>query len=215
MTQSFSETDPFPASEFDQWAGQYDEDVTREGFPFTGYQRVLAETARLAGASAGMTVLDLGTGTGKLAELLAPLGCALWCSDFSGEMLALARPKLPGAHFFLHDLRKPFPAGLPRFDRIVSAYVFHHFELPEKIAIIRRLLRDQLAPGGRLVIADLSFPTRQARDAARQAAGADWDEEPYWIAAEALPALEANHIGAGYVQVSDCAGIYQLSNSRG
>jgi len=47
-----------------------------------------------------------------------------------------ATQKLPKAHFCLHDLRSEWPAELPgRFERIVSAYVFHHFELEEKVAL--------------------------------------------------------------------------------
>jgi putative AdoMet-dependent methyltransferase len=159
-----------------------------------------------------MAVLDLGVGTGNLAELFTRLGCELWCTDFSSEMIAIARAKIPSAHFILHDLRQPFPPALERrFDQIVSAYVFHHFELPEKLALIERLVREQLAPGGRLVIADISFPTRQALDAVRQAAGDQWEDEPYWIAAEALPTLERIQLEAAYVQVSDCAGVYRLT----
>lgn len=211
MSQTNRESDPFPSSEFDQWAAQYDADVTQEGFPFTGYRQALAEIVRQADVRAGMTILDLGTGTGNLSEMFLPLGCDLWCTDFSSEMIELARPKLPPAHFFLHDLRQPFPPALTRrFDRIVSAYVFHHFELPEKIRIIERLMRDLLAPEGRLVMADISFPTRQALDTVRQAAGDAWEDELYWIAADALPALRAIRTDAAYVQVSDCAGIYQI-----
>jgi putative AdoMet-dependent methyltransferase len=211
MTQTPSESNPFPASEFDQWAPQYDSDVYDEGFPFTGYQHVLAECVRLADARAGMTVLDLGVGTGNLAELFLALGCELWCTDFSSKMIDVARAKLPAAQFFLHDLCQPFPASFfHRFDRIISAYVFHHFKLPEKIGIIRRLVDDLLLPGGCLVIADISFPSLQALEIPRAAAGKDWDDEPYWITTEALPALKTIRADAAYTQVSNCAGIYTL-----
>ncbi|GAP12444.1 methylase [Longilinea arvoryzae] len=212
MPQPLPETDPFPPSEFDQWAGQYDRDVDRPGFPFTGYRRVLSEVVRQAQVQSGMAVLDLGAGTGNLAGLFLALGCEVWCTDFSREMIDRARVKFPAARFFLHDLRQPFPPGLARrFDRITSAYVFHHFELPEKVALLRQLLSDRLEPDGQILIADVSFPTGQALDTARQAAGEGWDEERYWVAAEALPALETLGATLNYTQVSDCAGIYQLS----
>ena len=205
--------DPFPASDFDAWAGQYDQDVTVDGFPFTGYARVLDEVVRQAGVGRGQRVLDLGAGTGNLAARFAALGCELWCSDYSPKMLDLARAKLPAAHFFEHDLRQPFPPELSqRFDCIVSAYVFHHLELTDKVALAARLVAEHLLPGGRLVIADVSFPSAQALSAVRQAAGDGWDEEPYWVAAEALPALSAAGIPAVYTQVSDCAGIYRFTN---
>ena len=212
MTQPFPDSDPFPSSDFDQWAAQYDEEVVGEGFPFTGYRHVLAETVRLAGARAGMAVLDLGAGTGNLSQLFVPLGCQLCCTDFSSEMIERARSKIAHAQFYFHDLRQVFPPEFThRFDRVVSAYVFHHFELADKMMIIGRIMEHLLTPGGRLVIADISFPDRLSLDAVRQAAGDQWDDEPYWIAAEALPALQVIYPGAAYRQVSDCAGIYWLS----
>lgn len=214
MTQPSPGSDSFPSSEFDQWAAQYDEDVTGEGFPFTGYRRVLAETARLAGARAGMAVLDLGAGTGNLSRLFISQGCQVWGTDFSSEMIERARAKITQARFFLHDLRQVFPPEFARrFDRVVSAYVFHHFELADKLLIVGRIMDGLLAPGGRLVMADISFPDQQALDAARQAAGEAWDDEPYWVAAEALPALRLIYPGAAYTQVADCAGIYRLDKT--
>jgi putative AdoMet-dependent methyltransferase len=203
--------DRFPPSEFDEWAAEYDFDVGRDEFPFTGYRRALAEVVHQAAPEAGMSVLDVGVGTGNLSELFAAAGCELWCTDFSGGMLELARAKLGPARFFLHDLREPFPPPLARrFDLIVSAYVFHHFELNEKIALIRRLVSDHLAPVGRLVIADISFPTREALDTYRQTAGDLWEDEPFWIADEAVRLLENSGVSVQCVQVSECAGVYRI-----
>ena len=209
------QNDPFPPAAFDEWAARYDDDISGDGFPFTGYSRVLSETVRLANASAGMSVLDLGAGTGNLAERFIALGCEVWGTDFSSTMLEAARAKLPQARFFLHDLRQPFPTALlRRFDRIASAYVFHHFELPEKLALIDQLLAHSLNPGGCLLIADISFPTAQALNTVREAAGEQWDEELYWVAEDVLPLLAARNIRAVYQQISDCAGIYQLSTHK-
>ena len=124
--------DAFLASEFDDWAETYDDSVSVDQFPFYGYKEVLGKTVELAKACPGISVLDLGTGTGNLALLFARLSCTLWCTDFSEPMLAKALQKLPQAHFCLHNLHDEWPAGFPdRFDRIVSAYVFHHFEPDE------------------------------------------------------------------------------------
>ena len=125
--------DPFPPSEFDAWAESYDENVgLNTGFPFDGYDQVLDTIVKRAGARPGEAVLDLGTGTGNLAGRFARLGCQVWGLDFSGEMLARARQKLPQAIFAQADLRSDWAAELPesfqrRFERIVSAYTFHHF----------------------------------------------------------------------------------------
>lgn len=206
--------DPFPPSDFDQWAGSYDDSVARNsGFPFDGYRQVLDAVVELAQPAPGLSVLDLGTGTGNLAARLAALGCDLWCSDFSPAMLDLARQKLPQARFVQADLRGPWPAGLDGpFDRIVSAYVFHHFPLEHKVDLLRGLADRRLAPGGRIVIADISFPDPAGLEAVRRAAGGEWEEEFYWIASDALPALSAAGLDFAYRQVSSCAGVYWLQS---
>jgi putative AdoMet-dependent methyltransferase len=198
---------PFPHEEFDAWADSYDTSITTDQFPFWGYQEVLSRMTALAGVQAGMSVLDLGTGTGKLAARFSELGCELWCTDFSAVMLEKARHKLPRAHFLLHDLRMELPAGWNRpFDRIVSAYVFHHFEMDEKVRILRGL-SPYLAPGGRMVIGDIAFRDQAALDQVRVEAGADWEQEFYWLADEALRELGKAGLPAQYLQISSCAGI--------
>jgi putative AdoMet-dependent methyltransferase len=199
----------FPASDFDRWAEVYDQDVlSAEIFPFAGYRQVLDAVAEQAEAKPGMCVLDLGTGTGNLARRFADLGCRMWGSDFSTAMLAKARQKLPEARFVLHDLRGDWPPELQRlFDRIVSGYAFHHFELIRKVGLIQRLRSERLEPGGRLVIADISFASQAAMQDFAASAGDLWEEEPYWVADEAL---EAAGVRAAYQQVSACAGVYRI-----
>ena len=206
-------TELFPHEEFDNWAESYDASVTTDQFPFCGYQQVLKEVVALADVRPGMSVLDLGTGTGNLATGFARLGCELWCTDFSAPMLEQARQKLPGAHFLLHDLSMEFPAGWQHlFDRIVSAYVFHHFELDEKLRILRGLL-PRLAPGGRMIIADIAFPGQAALDEVKARFGQGWEDEFYWLEDESLPALEEAGLRVNYRQVSVCAGVFVLSIS--
>ncbi|RPI56571.1 MAG: class I SAM-dependent methyltransferase [Chloroflexi bacterium] len=196
---------------FDAWAGNYDAEFTSPdgAFPFDRYDQVLDEAARQAAAAPQMRVLDLGVGTGNLAARLARQGCAVWGVDFSAEMLARAQAKLPGARLLQADLLGDWPAELDRpFDRVVSAYVFHEFDLPAKIGLLRRIASRHLSAGGRIVVADIAYPTVAARaEAARRLAGA-WDEDEfYWAADEALAAAQEAGLTGVYKQVSSCGGV--------
>ena len=203
-------SDLFSPGEFDPWADTYDQDVvTQNKFPFDGYEKALESVVKLAAPERGMSVLDLGTGTGNLALRFARLGCELWCTDFSEAMLVKAREKLQKAHFMLHDLRAEWPAELERrFDRIVSAYVFHHFDLQEKVKLCKNLVTQHLNLGGRLVIADLSFKNQKEMEVFAQSVGDLWEAEPYWLAEESVPALENAGLKVKYLQISTSVGVY-------
>lgn len=211
-----SAVDPFPSSDFDPWAETYDQDViTQNVFPFAGYERALATVVQLAGASRGMSVLDIGTGTGNLAARFAELGCKLWCTDFSEAMLDKAREKLPYASLVRHDLREDWPPELDRrFDRIVSAYVLHHFELTKKISLCQDLVGQHLLPGGKLILADLSFADRSAMAAFARTAGELWEAEPYWLADESVEALNRAGLNVQYIPVSSSAGVYGIESNE-
>jgi putative AdoMet-dependent methyltransferase len=202
--------DPFPSSEFDNWAESYNRSICIDQFPFHGYERLLDKVVALADAKPGLSILDLGTGTGNLAIRFSALGCILCCSDFSAPMLEKARQKIPLAHFILHDLRGDWSPELDHsFDRIVSAYVFHHFELDEKIRILGNLL-PHLSPGGRLIIGDIAFPDTSTREKVKITVGDEWEDEFYWLADETLTVLLKAGIQAEYTQVSSCAGVFLL-----
>jgi putative AdoMet-dependent methyltransferase len=173
----------------------------------------MTQMVTLAQVRPGMSVLDLGTGTGNLAAGFARLGCELWCTDFSEPMLEQARQKLNQAHFLLHDLRTDLPAEWQQpFDRIVSAYAFHHFDLEEKVRILHGLL-PRLTPGGRMLIGDIAFRDQAALDQAKAEAGEVWEDEFYWLVDQAIPALKKAGLWASYRQISSCAGIFVLSIS--
>jgi putative AdoMet-dependent methyltransferase len=202
-------SDPGRAEIFDRWAEHYDRSVQSGSGLHEGYGEVLDLVVRSAEARPGMRVLDLGAGTGNLAQRFLARGCEVWGTDFSPAMLAKARVKLPQAKLVhMNLLADDWPEGLAgqRFDRIVSTYVFHEFALATKISLLTRLTAHHLTPGGWIVIGDVAFPDREAL--AR--AGADhWDEdEAYWAADEALAACAAAGLRATYTQVSRCGGVF-------
>jgi putative AdoMet-dependent methyltransferase len=202
---------------FDRWAAEYDETVSRgEGFPFAGYDDVLATIVRQAEVRPVMSVLDIGTGTGNLALRFAALGCTVTGVDFSPEMLVIARRKVESGTFVEADLCGARPAALQRrFDRIVGAYVLHEFDLLTKVRLLQGLARDCLSPGGRMVVGDVGFATAGARTDAAQRYADRWDaSEHYWAADEAIDAMAQAGLRASYAQASPCAGVFTIEAAR-
>ena len=198
---------------FDNWAARYDHSVRSEDrFPFEGYERVLDEIVRLAAVRSRMHVLDLGVGTGNLAKRFVARGCTVWGVDFSAAMLSKSRAKLPRAKLVQADLLGDWPVELDQpFDRIVSAYVFHEFELSTKIALLQRLALCNLVEGGRIVVGDIAFRSVQARNRAHDRWTSLWDaQEHYWVADEVMPCFEHAGLRGRYSQVSTCGGVFVL-----
>jgi putative AdoMet-dependent methyltransferase len=202
---------------FDNWARHYDTGVwcSQGAFPFDGYEEVLDEAARLADVKPKMRILDLGIGTGNLAERLVGHGCTVWGLDFSAEMLARARAKLPELRLVQADLLGAWPAELPqRFDRVVSAYVLHEFDLATKIGLIQRIVSRHLSAAGHLVVADIAFPSVEVRAEAAERLVGQWDEDEfYWAADESIAAASEAGLRTTYRQISTYGGVFTFSPS--
>ena len=102
-------------------------------------------------------LLDIGTGTGRVLELLAPRVRQGLGVDASKAMLALARARLsaPGlAHCAvrLADMYR-LPLADRSFDTVVLQMVLHHAEDPEGAVLEATRV---LAPNGRLLVIDLN-----------------------------------------------------------
>jgi ArsR family transcriptional regulator len=112
---------------------------------------------RVVGTRPFQTMLDLGTGTGRLLEIFAPLYRRGIGIDQSREMLAVARANLDkagitNAQVRQGDIYAP-PVERDGFDLITIHQVLHYLEEPGRaIQEAARLLR----PAGRLVIVDFA-----------------------------------------------------------
>ncbi|MCX4692768.1 class I SAM-dependent methyltransferase [Streptomyces sp. NBC_01408] len=97
----------------------------------------------------GITV-DLGTGTGRVAERLAGPRRRVIAVDRSRKMLELARHKLPAAHAVAlrADVRE-LPLEDASVDAVVCSGVLHH--LPQWPAAVEEAAR-VLKPGGKLLV---------------------------------------------------------------
>lgn len=103
------------------------------------------------------TLLDVGTGTGRMLEVLAPRASRAVGLDISTAMLAIARANVEKAGLRNVQLRQGDIYALSPAETNFSLIVLHqvlHF-LDDPARAVREAAR-LLAPGGRLLIVDLA-----------------------------------------------------------
>ncbi len=119
----------------------------------------LIEQARIA---TGMTVVDLGCGTGTLALMIkqAHPGAHVIGVDVDAKILGIARAKIDAAGADV-ELRQGLvqevglaPASV---DRVLTSLVLHHLTTDEKLSALHTL-HGALKPGGELHVLDFGPP---------------------------------------------------------
>jgi ubiquinone/menaquinone biosynthesis C-methylase UbiE len=101
----------------------------------------------------GMTVLDVGSGTGIHLEKYQRAGCAVYGIDQSPSMLRVARNRLgEGANLYLGDAAN-MPYEDNKFDLITISMVLHEMPQAVRSAVIKELRRT-LNVEGRILIID-------------------------------------------------------------
>jgi len=160
-------------------------------------REVEAALTEIVTAAAPRDLLDIGTGTGRMIEVLAPrVGQALGI-DQSREMLAVARVNLEraGTSNGMVRLGDMYQLPLPdaSFDAVVIHQVLHYADRPAAaIAEAARVLR----PGGMLVVVDFAPHTLEyLRDehAHRRLGFAD-DEVAEWCHDAGLDPATPRHL---------------------
>lgn len=122
-------------------------------------EAALAEALGNAGLGA---LLDVGTGTGRMAELFAPRASHVTALDKSPEMLRIARARLQHLPADQVELVQgdftalPFDAG--SFDTLLFHQVLHYAQAPEQVlAEAARVTR----AGGRIAVVDFAAHDRE------------------------------------------------------
>lgn len=184
----------------DDDAAQYDQDVCNEADPIrTGYRGVLRWTIQEARIEPTSRVLELGSGTGNLSQLITSC-CELVAVDVSAKMEAIALPKLrrlTNRRFVKADILEVFEKRLGLFDAIISTYAIHHLTDGEKQRLFG-LVFASLLPGGRAVFGDLMVQNADQKNAKIQYYLLEGDrntalaitEEYFWLIDLAVSQLE-------------------------
>jgi len=148
-------------------------------------------------------LLDAGTGTGRMLELLGDQVKRAVGLDVSPEMLAIARDRLMRANLTQCQVRLgdtyrlPFPNGgaLSGFDAVLFHQVLHYLDDPgAAVAEAARVMR----AGGRLLIADFAPHTLEflRTDFAHRRLGFSDREVQGWFQAAGLKSLASETIAA-------------------
>lgn len=133
-------------AEWEEWSGSYTGTIDR-------LEQVLdAVLLRLLGHR-GKRVLDVGCGTGRLAQAMSTEAGHVALMDPSTGMLEKARQRLGGCgnvSFFSGDIEKDVPPG-GNYDVITAVSVMHHLASP---GLAVENMKSALAPGGKIIIVD-------------------------------------------------------------
>lgn len=120
-------------------------------------EQVEAAVREVCGSGPFHAVLDLGTGAGRMLEMLAPLARRAVGVDQSPAMLAVARAHLERAGLRNVQLRQGDIYALPverdGYDLVIVHQVLHYLDDPGRA--LREASR-ALRPGGRLLVIDFA-----------------------------------------------------------
>ena len=162
------------------------------------------------------TLVDIGTGTGRMIELFGPRAGEAIGIDRSSEMLRLARVKLESAGV-RSSLRQGDMYALPLADDVADCViihqVLHYAHAPaDAIAEAARVL----APGGTLLVVDFAAHEREelrAQDAHLRLGFAD-EVMAGWFGAAGLEIDHVEHLEGGELTVTLWRGVKAEARRR-
>lgn len=199
---------------FDLWADGYDKSVGLSDddntYPFAGYKEILNQIYNEVLSLKAKKVLDIGFGTGTLTSRLYEKGIEIYGQDFSKEMFDIAKGKMPKAKLYFKDFSHGLEKALltNKYDAIIATYSLHHLVDEDKIDFIKSLL-PLLNGGGKILIGDVAFRTRDELEACKLQTSNSWDDEEFYFVYDAM---KDKFSTLTFNQISHCAGMIIIEN---
>ncbi len=155
-------------------------------------------------------LVDVGTGTGRMIELLGAQARAALGIDRSPEMLRLARGRIEASGLTNAEVRRGDMYALPRDDGSADTVVLHqvlHFA-DDPAAVVAEAAR-VLAPGGRLLVVDFMPHGREELRAQERHVRLGFADAQVigWMAAAGLDAAVAAQLPAADAQNHRALGV--------
>ena len=137
------------------------------------YEEMLARAADAVAETKPKKVIDLGAGTGALAQAILQRceGTEVELIDADAEMLAQARERLAPFAARVQYTVRAFQGPLPDCDAVAASLALHHVPTMSEKRTIFGAIHAALRPGGVLVNADATMP---ADPSVRQAEYKTW-----------------------------------------
>ncbi len=166
---------------------------------------VEAAIQRVLGDRSIGTLIDIGTGTGRMIELLGPVAEGSLGIDRSVDMLRVARAKIEAAGLRQAQVRHADMYALPVDDHCADTVVLHqvlHFA-QDPAAAIAEAAR-VLAPGGRLLIVDFASHDREELRQlhAHMRLGFDDAQVCHWLGESGLSSRVVDRLSGGPLTVT-------------
>jgi len=168
-------------------------------------EEVEAAIKRALGGRPLGELLDIGTGTGRMIELLGPAATRSLGIDRSLDMLRVARAKIEAAGLSHAEVRQADMYALPVEDRgadtVLLHQVLHYAQEPaQAIAEAARVV----APGGRLLVVDFAPHDREELREQHAHARLGFEDKQVvgWMAAAGLEARVIEHLSGGPLTVT-------------
>ncbi|MGF1606237.1 MAG: ArsR/SmtB family transcription factor [Rhodothalassiaceae bacterium] len=162
------------------------------------------EAALLAQSQGARSILDVGTGTGRILEIMAPLVERGLGIDLSPDMLSIARTKLADEAFRHCQVRLGDMYDLPVDNSTQDLVVFHqvlHFSDDPALAL--REAARVLTPGGQCLIVDFAPHDKEflREQHAHRRLGFASAEIRQWAEAAALELVDEKPLEGGELTV--------------